>query len=59
MTGCAAALAFGPTSARATPGSGVTGMILAKGKSAGVLKVKGKGRTDVIVRSITIARPLH
>ncbi|MFG2030001.1 cupin domain-containing protein [Streptomyces sp. NPDC048825] len=55
MTGCAAALAFGSTSALATPGSGVTGTILAKGTSAGTLKVKAKGRTDVIVRSITIA----
>ncbi|MCX4911653.1 cupin domain-containing protein [Streptomyces sp. NBC_00878] len=55
MTGCAAALAFGSTSALATPGSGVTGTILAQGTSAGTLKVKAKGRTDVIVRSITIA----
>ncbi|MEU9955254.1 cupin domain-containing protein [Streptomyces sp. NPDC050982] len=55
MTGCAAALAFGATSALATPGSGVTGTILAQGTSAGTLKVKAKGRTDVIVRSITIA----
>ncbi|WP_151480570.1 cupin domain-containing protein [Streptomyces albicerus] len=55
MTGCAAALAFGSTSALATPGSGVTGTILAKGTSAGTMKVKAKGRTDVIVRSITIA----
>jgi quercetin dioxygenase-like cupin family protein len=55
MTGCAAALAFGSTSALATPGSGVTGTILAQGTSAGTLKIKAKGRTDVIVRSITIA----
>jgi quercetin dioxygenase-like cupin family protein len=55
MTGCAVALVFGSTSALATPGSGVTGTILAQGTSAGTLKVKAKGRTDVIVRSITIA----
>ncbi|MER7819045.1 cupin domain-containing protein [Streptomyces sp. NPDC096153] len=54
MTGCAAALAFGSTAAVATPGSGVTGTVLAKGTSAGTLKVKAKGRTDVIVRTITI-----
>ncbi|MBV1938575.1 cupin domain-containing protein [Streptomyces sp. BV286] len=55
MTGCAVALAFGSTSALATPGSGVTGTVLAKGTSSGTLKIKAKGRTDVIVRSITIA----
>lgn len=54
MTGCAAALAFGSTAAVATPGSGVTGTVLAKGTSAGTLKVKAEGRTDVIVRTITI-----
>ncbi|MET7766315.1 cupin domain-containing protein [Streptomyces sp. NPDC005393] len=53
-TGCAAALAFGSTAAVATPGSGVTGTVLAKGTSAGTLKVKAEGRTDVIVRTITI-----
>ncbi|WAU81906.1 cupin domain-containing protein [Streptomyces sp. Qhu-G9] len=55
MTGCVVALAFGSTSALATPGSGVTGTVLAKGTSSGTLKIKAKGRTDVIVRSITIA----
>ncbi|MET7935543.1 cupin domain-containing protein [Streptomyces sp. NPDC005322] len=54
MTGCAAALGFGSTAAVATPGSGVTGTVLAKGTSAGTLKVKAEGRTDVIVRTITV-----
>jgi quercetin dioxygenase-like cupin family protein len=55
MTACAAALAFGPVAALATPGSGVTGTVLAQGTSAGTLKIKADGRTDVVVRSITIA----
>ncbi|GAB2868455.1 cupin domain-containing protein [Streptomyces deserti] len=55
MTGCATALAFGPTAALATPGSGVTGTVLAQGTSAGTLKIKAKGPTDVVFRSLTIA----
>ncbi|MER5181164.1 cupin domain-containing protein [Streptomyces sp. NPDC002896] len=54
-TGCVAALAVGPSSALATPGSGVSGTILATGTSAGTLKIKPpKGRADVVVRTITI-----
>ncbi|WP_243766995.1 cupin domain-containing protein [Streptomyces sp. GC420] len=54
MTGCAAALALGSTAALATPGSGVSGTVLAQGTSAGTLKVKAKGRTDVVFRTITV-----
>lgn len=50
-----AALAVVPSAALATPGSGVTATILAQGTSDGTLKVKAKGRTDVVVRTITVA----
>ncbi|MFF3287632.1 cupin domain-containing protein [Streptomyces sp. NPDC003023] len=53
--GCVAALAVVPSAADATPGSGVTGTVLAQGTSAGSLKVSTKGRTDVVVRTLTIA----
>ncbi|MFB8209924.1 cupin domain-containing protein [Streptomyces sp. NPDC056010] len=55
VAGCVAALAFVPTAAGATPGSGVTATVVAKGTSAGKLKVKApKGRADVTFRTITI-----
>lgn len=54
--GCVVALGFVPTAATATPGSGVSGTVVAKGTSVGKLKVESpKGRADVIVRTITIA----
>jgi quercetin dioxygenase-like cupin family protein len=49
-----AALAVVPSAALATPGSGVSATILAKGTSEDGLKIKTKGRTDVVVRTITI-----
>ncbi|WP_327351184.1 cupin domain-containing protein [Streptomyces sp. NBC_01304] len=52
---CVSALVLVPSAAIATPGSGVTGTILAKGTSEGTLKLKSKGATDVVVRTITIA----
>ncbi|MEW2486304.1 cupin domain-containing protein [Streptomyces sp. NPDC048411] len=53
--GCVAALGFVPSAALATPGSGVSGTIVAKGTSVGKLKVKTpKGRTDVTFRTITL-----
>ncbi|GAA2989304.1 cupin domain-containing protein [Streptomyces fulvorobeus] len=52
---CVVALGFVPTAATATPGSGVTGTVVAKGTSAGRLKVVSpKGRADVTFRTITI-----
>ncbi|WP_251060686.1 cupin domain-containing protein [Streptomyces sp. ISL-100] len=55
LGGCVAALGMVPSAALATPGSGVTGTVLATGTSAGTMKVKAKGVTDVVVRTITIA----
>ncbi|MFC4612474.1 cupin domain-containing protein [Streptomyces maoxianensis] len=55
LVGCLAALATVPSAANATPGSGVTGTVLAQGVSEGTLKLKAKGRTDVVVRTITVA----
>lgn len=53
--GCVAALGFVPSAAVATPGSGVSGTVLAQGTSAGKLKVKTpNGRTDVTFRTITV-----
>lgn len=55
MDGCAAALGFVPSAAVATPGSGVSGTVLAKGTSEGKLKVKTpNGRTEVTFRTITV-----
>ncbi|MBA2949341.1 cupin domain-containing protein [Streptomyces himalayensis] len=55
VSGCVAALAVGPSSALATPGSGVSGTILATGTSEGTLNVKApRGQADVVVRTITI-----
>lgn len=52
---CAAALGFVPAAAVATPGSGVSGTVVAKGTSEGKLKVKTpNGRTDVTFRTITV-----
>ncbi|MEU8530296.1 cupin domain-containing protein [Streptomyces sp. NPDC048629] len=56
VAGTVAAVAVVPSAAIATPGSGVTGTILAKGTSDGDLRIKpAKGDTDVTVRTITIA----
>lgn len=55
LGGCVAALGMVPSAALATPGSGVTGTVLAMGTSAGTMKVEAKGVTDVVVRTITIA----
>ncbi|AXE77329.1 cupin domain-containing protein [Streptomyces atratus] len=53
--GCVAALGFVPSAAVATPGSGVSGTVVAKGTSVGKLKVKTpNGRTDVTFRTITV-----
>lgn len=53
--GCVAALGFVPSAAIATPGSGVSGTVVAEGTSPGKLKVKTpKGRTDVTFRKITV-----
>jgi quercetin dioxygenase-like cupin family protein len=54
LVGCLAALATVPSAANATPGSGVSGTVLAQGVSEGTLKLKAKGRTDVVVRTITV-----
>lgn len=55
IVGCVAALGFVPAAAVATPGSGVSGTVVAKGTSVGKLKVKApKGRTDVTFRTITV-----
>ncbi|MFJ4913714.1 cupin domain-containing protein [Streptomyces sp. NPDC088726] len=56
LGGCVAALCFLPSAAVATPGSGVSGTVVAEGTSPGKLKVKTpKGRTDVTFRKITVA----
>lgn len=53
--GCVAALGFVPAAAVATPGSGVSGTVVAEGTSVGKLKVKApKGRADVTFRTITV-----
>jgi quercetin dioxygenase-like cupin family protein len=49
-----AVLAIVPSAALATPGSGVSGTILAKGTSEHGLRIRTEGRTDVVVRTITI-----
>ncbi|MGI5193928.1 cupin domain-containing protein [Streptomyces sp. CA-288835] len=51
---CVAAVGLVPSTALATPGSGVSGTILAKGTSDDGLKIKTRGRTDVVVRTITV-----
>ncbi|MEK8142623.1 cupin domain-containing protein [Streptomyces sp. M10(2022)] len=52
---CMAALALVPAAAAATPGSGVSGTVVAEGASEGKLKVKTpKGPTDVTFRTITV-----
>ncbi|MFD5099560.1 cupin domain-containing protein [Streptomyces albidochromogenes] len=55
LGGCVAALGVVPSAALATPGSGVTGTVLATGTSSGTMKVEAEGVTDVVVRTITIA----
>lgn len=55
LGGCVAALGMVPSAALATPGSGVSGTVLATGTSSGTMKVKARGVTDVVVRTITIA----
>jgi quercetin dioxygenase-like cupin family protein len=52
---CAAVIGVIPSAALATPGSGVTATVLAQGTTDGGVKIKTKGRTDVVVRTITIA----
>ncbi|MFI1012221.1 cupin domain-containing protein [Streptomyces sp. NPDC020965] len=54
VSGSLLALAIVPSAANATSGNEVTGTVLAQGVSKGKLKLKAKGRTDVIVRTITI-----
>ncbi|GAA0674651.1 cupin domain-containing protein [Kitasatospora atroaurantiaca] len=51
----AVALGVLPAAASATPGTGVSATVLAKGTSDGTIAVKGHGRTDVVVREVTIA----
>ncbi|MET7367175.1 cupin domain-containing protein [Streptomyces sp. NPDC005566] len=52
---CVSALGLVPAAAVATPGSGVSGTVVAVGTSEGKLKVKApKGRTDVTFRTITV-----
>lgn len=52
---CVAALGLVPSAAVATPGSGVSGTVVAKGTSDGKLKVRTpKGDTDVTFRTITV-----
>ncbi|MEU1894731.1 cupin domain-containing protein [Streptomyces pristinaespiralis] len=55
LTGCLAALAVVPSAANATPGSGVSGTVLAQGTTDESLRITAKGRTDVVVRTLTIA----
>lgn len=43
-----------PAAAQATPGSGVSGAILAQGSMPDRVKIRTAGATDVIVRHITI-----
>ncbi|MEU5659430.1 cupin domain-containing protein [Streptomyces sp. NPDC047737] len=52
---CVAALGLVPAAAVATPGSGVSGTVVAVGTSAGKLKIKPpNGPTDVTFREITV-----
>ncbi|MFG2866305.1 cupin domain-containing protein [Streptomyces sp. NPDC048338] len=54
--GTIAAVAVVPSAALATPGTGVSGTVLAKGTSDGRLRIKPPhGDTDVTVRTITVA----
>ncbi|WP_432753485.1 cupin domain-containing protein [Streptomyces sp. JL2001] len=54
--GTIAAMAVVPSAALATPGTGVSGTVLAKGTSDGRLRIKPPhGDTDVTVRTITVA----
>ncbi|MBM7786869.1 cupin domain-containing protein [Tenggerimyces flavus] len=50
----APALVGVPAAVSATPGSGVTGVILAQGESDEGIVIRGRGTTDVVVREITI-----
>ncbi|MEU4500387.1 cupin domain-containing protein [Streptomyces sp. NPDC024089] len=55
LVGCAAVLGLVRPAAVATPGSGVSGTVLAKGTSTGKLEVRTPdGRTDVTFRTITV-----
>lgn len=52
---CVAALGLVPAAAVATPGSGVSGTVVAKGTSGSKLKIKPpNGPTDVTFREITV-----
>ncbi|ALO07599.1 hypothetical protein AQF52_2003 [Streptomyces venezuelae] len=56
VAGTVAALPVVPSAAVASPGSGVSGTVLARGTSDGELRIKPpEGDTDVVVRTITIA----
>ncbi|MEW2632223.1 cupin domain-containing protein [Streptomyces sp. NPDC048389] len=54
LTACLVALAVVPSAANATPGSGVSGTVLAQGRAEGTVHITAKGRTDVVVRTLTI-----
>ncbi|MGW0774192.1 cupin domain-containing protein [Streptomyces sp. NPDC002835] len=54
LTACTAALAVVPSAANATPGHGVTGTVLAQGRTEGRVDITAKGSTDVVVRTLTI-----
>jgi quercetin dioxygenase-like cupin family protein len=54
LTACTAALAVVPSAANATPGSGVTGTVLGQGRTEGTVAITAEGRTDVVVRTLTI-----
>ncbi|GEB59155.1 cupin domain-containing protein [Streptomyces gardneri] len=56
VAGAVGAVAVVPSAAVASPGSGVSGTVLARGTSDGALRIKPpEGDTDVVVRTITIA----
>ncbi|WP_405853026.1 cupin domain-containing protein [Streptomyces sp. NBC_00090] len=56
VAGAVATVAAVPSAAPATPGSGVSGNVLARGTSDGRLRIEPPtGDTDVVVRTITIA----
>jgi quercetin dioxygenase-like cupin family protein len=50
----AACLGLLPTAAQATPTSGVTGTVLARGTIADQVRLKTDGATEFVVRQITI-----
>ncbi|WP_323450700.1 cupin domain-containing protein [Streptomyces yaizuensis] len=54
LAGCLGMIATVPSAANATSGGGVTGKLLAQGVAEKRLKLKAKGPSDVVVRTITI-----